>query len=63
MRKIFLTTMTASLVTFVGTGPTLAQDDGMLVIPVELYTCSYNDRKDSSDLDDVVDKWNALHGQ
>jgi hypothetical protein len=59
MRKILLTIMTTSLVTFVGTGSTMAQDDGMLVIPVELYTCSYNDRKDSGDLDDVVDKWNA----
>lgn len=59
MRKIFLTIMTASLVTFIGTGSTLAQDDGMLVIPVELYACSYNDGKDSGDLDDVVDKWNA----
>ncbi len=31
----------------------------MLIIPVELYACTYNDRKDSGDLDDVVDKWNA----
>jgi hypothetical protein len=59
MRKILLTMMTASLVTFVGTGSTMAQDDGMLIIPVELYACTYNDRKDSGDLDDVVDKWNA----
>ena len=59
MRKILLMIMTTSLVTFVGTGSTMAQDDGMLVIPVELYACSYNDRKDSGDLDDVVDKWNA----
>ena len=51
--------MTASLVTFVATGSTLAQDDGMLFIPVELFACTYNDRKDSGDLDDVVDKWNA----
>ena len=59
MRKILLTIMTTSLVTFVGTGSTMAQDDEMLVIQVELYACSYNDRKDSDDLDDVVDKWNA----
>jgi hypothetical protein len=59
MRKLFLTIMTASLVTFIGTGSTLAQDDGMVVIPVELYACSFNDGKDSSDLDGVIDKWNA----
>ena len=60
MRKTLLTIMTVSLVTFVGTGPTLAQDDGMLIIPVELYTCSYNDKKDSGDLDKVIEKWNAF---
>jgi hypothetical protein len=42
-------------------GPTtiLAQDDGIHVIPVELFTCSYNDGKGSGDLDKVIDKWNA----
>ena len=31
----------------------------MLVIPVELFTCTYNDQKGPGDLDQVVDKWNA----
>ena len=36
----------------------VAQDDGMLVIPVELFTCNYNDQKGPGDLDKVITKWN-----
>jgi len=59
MKKIMLSVSTAALLMLVGAGPALAQDDGMRVIPVELYAYSYNDRKDSGDLDKVIDKWNA----
>lgn len=59
MKKFLVTISAASLLMIIGMGSSVAQDDGMLVIPVELFACSYNDRKDSDDLDDVVDKWNA----
>jgi hypothetical protein len=59
MKKFLITLSTASLLLLIGTGSSVAQDDGMLVIPVEMYACSYNNRKDADDLDDVVDKWNA----
>jgi len=59
MKKLLLTISTAGLLMIIGMGSSVAQDDGMVVIPVELFACSYNDRKDSDDLDDVIDKWNA----
>jgi len=58
MKKILISTLVSSLVFLVGSGSVSAQDDGMLVIPVELYTCTYNDRKGPDDLDRVVAKWN-----
>ena len=58
MKKILLSTFFASLVFLVGSGGVSAQDDGMLVIPVELYTCTFNDRQGPDNLDRVVDKWN-----
>ena len=60
MKKISISTLVTSLVFLVGSGTVFAQDDGMLVIPVELFACTYNDRrKGPDDLDRVVDKWNA----
>jgi hypothetical protein len=41
-----------------GSGNVVAQDDSMLVIPVELFTCNYNDGKGPGDLDKVIAKWN-----
>ena len=58
MKKILLSTFFASLVFLVGSGGVSAQDDGMLIIPVELYTCTFNDRQGPNNLDRVVDKWN-----
>ena len=59
MKKILLSTFFASLVFLVGSGGVYAQDDGMLIIPIELFTCTYNDRQGPDDLDKVIDKWNA----
>lgn len=58
MKKILISTVVASLVFLAGSGAASAQDDGMLVIPVELFTCTYNNRQDPDDLDRVIDKWN-----
>ncbi len=58
MKKILISALFTSVVFLAGSGSVSAQDDGMLVIPVELFTCTYNDRKGPDDLDRVVDKWN-----
>ena len=49
----------AGLVFLGGSATGSAQDDTMLVIPVELFTCNYNDQKGSGDLDAVIEKWSA----
>ncbi len=59
MKKILISTIFTCLIFFAGSGSVSAQDDGMLVIPVELFTCTYNNRQDPDDLDNVIDKWNA----
>jgi hypothetical protein len=58
MKKTIFSSFITSLVLLAGSGTVSAQDDGMLVIPVELFSCSYKDRKGSDDLDKVIDKWN-----
>jgi len=47
------------LVFLAGSATAVAQDDAIKVIPVELFTCKYNEGKGEADLDAVVDKWNA----
>lgn len=59
MKKILISSVVTGLVFLVGFGAASAQDDGMLVIPVELYACSYNENKGPADLDTVIDNWNA----
>lgn len=58
MKKILLITFFSGMTFLIGAAPASAQD-GPLFIPVEMYTCTYNDGKDADDLDDVVDKWTA----
>ena len=58
MKKTPILLLLVSLVFLTAMGTTSAQDDGFLVIPVELFACTYNDGKSSADLDTVVDKWN-----
>jgi len=59
MMKTLILSFMASLVFLAGSGIVSAQDDGIHVIPVELFACTYNDGKGSNDLDIVIDKWNA----
>ena len=59
MKKILISTLVTCLVFLTGSGTVSAQDDGMLVIPVELFACTYNDRQGPDDLDKVIAKWNA----
>lgn len=53
---------TALLAAFALAGTANAQvsADGMgKVLPVELFACSYREGRDSSDLNDVIERWNA----
>jgi len=59
MKKIMLLSVVTGLSLLAGSAVVSAQDEQMLVIPVELFTCNYNDGKGSGDLDKVIDKWNA----
>lgn len=59
MKKKLISSCMACLVLLVWSGAASAQDDGKRVIPVELYTCNYNDGQGPDDLDKVIDKWNA----
>jgi len=59
MKKLLTSGVIASVMFFAGSGTAVAQDDGMLVIPVELYACTYNGRNGPDDLDRWVSKWTA----
>lgn len=59
MKKMLISTLVSSVVFLAGSVTVSAQDDGILVIPVELFTCTYNSRQGPDDLDDVIDRWNA----
>ena len=52
--KILISTFLVTILCLAGSTNVIAQDDGMLVIPVELFTCNYNEGKDSGDLDGVI---------
>lgn len=51
---------TATAVTF-GMGVASAQDEekGPQIVPVETYTCNYNEGKSPEDLEAAIDSWNA----
>jgi len=59
MKITLISSFLAGLVLLAGPGAVSAQDDAMRVIPVELFACSYNDKKGPDDLDKVIDKWNS----
>lgn len=62
MRKLLLTFVASLLVTLCGAGLALAQDgsDVPTLMPIEIDTCSYNNRRDSDDYDKamgMMTKW------
>ncbi len=59
MKKMLISTLVSCVIVLAGSGTVSAQNDDMLVIPVEMFTCTYNDRQGPDDLDDVIDRWNA----
>jgi hypothetical protein len=56
--KIVISSFLASILLLAGSCIAVAQDDGMLIIPVELFACTYNDGKGPGDLDKVIARWN-----
>lgn len=61
MRKILLTLVTGGLILVTGFSNLVAQeeeDEGSGAVPVELYTCKYNEGKGPADLDKVIANWN-----
>lgn len=59
MKKISISIFLAAITFFAASGISIAQDAGFKVIPVELYACSYNDRKGPDDLERWAAKWTA----
>jgi len=59
MRKTLISSFMIGLLILAGSSTVSAQDNPMRVIPVELFTCKYNDNKGPGDLDKAIDKWNA----
>ena len=58
MRKTLISSFMIGLLILTGSSTVSAQDNAMRVIPVELFTCKYNDNQGPGDLDKVIDKWN-----
>jgi hypothetical protein len=58
MKKLLLSVFTTGVVFLSGTGTVSAQNEGMVVLPVEMYACNFNDRKGPEDLDKFADDWN-----
>ena len=62
-RKVttFLSGLAGTLALLIAPGSVLAQDSGLVskVVPVEIFTCSFQDGKGMSDIDAAVDGWNA----
>lgn len=67
MKRVLITLLSAGVSCFAAASVVADQheDDGFLVIPVELWACSLNDGKDSADVDAFAknfNKWADDHG-
>jgi len=62
MKKIFTTAVSAVIFLFVGASGALAQEeesDDLNAVPVETFTCDFNEGKGPGDLNGVIEEWNA----
>jgi hypothetical protein len=59
MKKLIAASVATCFVLIAGSGTVLAQNASSLVIPVELFTCNYNEGKGPADLDKIIVKWNS----
>lgn len=60
MKRVLITLVTSGFVLVAGSSNVVAQedDDDGGAVPVEVYTCSYNEGMGPADLDAVIAKWN-----
>lgn len=57
MKKLLALAAVAAGMLFTGIGVTFAQDDGVPQFrPIEMWVCTYRDRKDQSDFDNVLEE-------
>ena len=63
MKRVLTIVVSTAMCLFVGSGIAFAEhheeSEGPSAVPVETWTCSYNDGKGPSDLKPVIDEWNA----
>jgi len=62
MKRLFLVTLTAALTFSMNISTTFAQDGPPQFRPVEMWVCSFRDRKDQDDMDDVYEMIEASSG-
>ncbi|MCP4048418.1 MAG: hypothetical protein GY732_20770 [Gammaproteobacteria bacterium] len=54
IKKTIISALVTGVLFLAGSSNIVAQDDEMLVIPVELFTCNYNDGQDPDDRDKAL---------
>ena len=57
MRKILFAALSAALLSTAGIA-TAAENEGRRFVPVETFTCNFQDGKSMADLEPVIDAWN-----
>lgn len=57
MKRLLMAALSAVLVFLTGMSPTYAQDGVPQFRPVELWACTFNDRKDQDDMDNVYEMY------
>ena len=60
MKKSLVSILIASVFAVLGFSDAVAQDGGPHVVPVDIFSCKYNEGKGPADLDAAVDAWNAF---
>ena len=56
MKKFLLAATTAALISLTGMQTAVAQDNRPGFYPIEMWACSFNDRKDQDDMDSVYEQ-------
>jgi hypothetical protein len=62
MKKTSIAAVSGLVVLFIASGNALTQEDAEEpdLVPVETFTCDFNDGKGIGDLQEVIDDWNAF---
>lgn len=60
MKKTLYALLASAILTILGTGSAFAQGaPPWVIVPADVWACSYNERQDAGDLDGWVARWNA----